>query len=72
MATAALDFGTGEEEPMAVPPNRFWTFTEGRAMFELGAFYASRMVLSNLPIPTPAQHANTTSTANIPSNNMEP
>jgi pimeloyl-ACP methyl ester carboxylesterase len=49
MASAALEFGTTEEEPMASPPNRFWTFAEGRAMFELGAFYASRMLLSNLP-----------------------
>ena len=33
---------------MASPPNRFWTFAEGRAMFELGAFYASRLMLRNL------------------------
>ena len=30
-------------------PNRFWTFTEGRAMFELGAFYATRPLLRTLP-----------------------
>ena len=48
MATAALELGTEKEAPMASPPNRFWTFAEGRAMFELGAFYASRPMLSNL------------------------
>ena len=26
--------------PPAQPPSRFWTYTEGRAMFELAAFYA--------------------------------
>lgn len=31
------------------PPHRFWTFTEGRAMFELGLFYASRHLLTGLP-----------------------
>ena len=49
MATAAFDIGTQGDETMASPPNRFWTFAEGRAMFELGAFYASRLMLSNLP-----------------------
>ena len=39
----------GQELPTAVPPNRFWTFTEGRAFFELGAFYAARPFLSGLP-----------------------
>lgn len=39
----------GRELPAAVPPNRFWTFTEGRALFELGAFYAARPFLSALP-----------------------
>ncbi len=39
----------GDELPAAVPPNRFWTFTEGRAFFELGAFYAMRPLLSSLP-----------------------
>ncbi|MEO1490182.1 MAG: alpha/beta fold hydrolase [Pseudomonadota bacterium] len=31
------------------PPNRFWTFTEGRAMFELASFYALRGALTTLP-----------------------
>ncbi|MEE4155119.1 MAG: alpha/beta fold hydrolase [Erythrobacter sp.] len=31
------------------PPNRFWTFTEGRAMLELASFYAMRPALSALP-----------------------
>lgn len=30
-------------------PNRFWTWSEGRAMFEVAAFYASMPVLSMLP-----------------------
>lgn len=49
MASAAMDFSTPDDVPAATPPNRFWTFAEGRAMFELGAFYASRMMLSGLP-----------------------
>ena len=40
---------SGNELPAAVPPNRFWTLTEGRAFFELGAFYATRPFLSGLP-----------------------
>lgn len=39
----------GQELPAAVPPNRFWTFTEGRAFLELGAFYAMRPFLAQLP-----------------------
>ena len=39
----------GRELPAAVPPNRFWTLTEGRAFFELGAFVAMRPLLGNLP-----------------------
>lgn len=31
------------------PPSRFWTFSEGRAMFELAAFYATMPALSMLP-----------------------
>ncbi|MEM6494895.1 MAG: alpha/beta hydrolase, partial [Pseudomonadota bacterium] len=31
------------------PPNRFLTFSEGRAMFELAAFYASRPFMTGLP-----------------------
>ncbi|MFL0357134.1 esterase/lipase family protein [Erythrobacter sp. GH1-10] len=38
----------GHDLPAAVPPNRFWTFAEGRAFFELGAFYAMRPLLSGL------------------------
>ncbi|MEM8725256.1 MAG: alpha/beta hydrolase [Pseudomonadota bacterium] len=49
MASAAMDFSTSTDTPAAKPPNRFWTFAEGRAMFELGAFYASRPMLSMLP-----------------------
>ena len=49
MATAAWDVDMSEETHIARPPNRFWTFTEGRALFELGAFYASRPILSQLP-----------------------
>ncbi|MEM6266336.1 MAG: alpha/beta hydrolase [Pseudomonadota bacterium] len=33
----------------AVPPNRIWTLTEGRALFELGSFYAVRHMLTMLP-----------------------
>jgi len=33
---------------VARPPNRFWTFTEGRAVFEFGAFYAARPMLASL------------------------
>jgi len=49
MASAAMEFGPSNEERAPSPPNRFWTFAEGRAMFELGAFYASRMMLAGLP-----------------------
>ncbi|MBV7259494.1 alpha/beta fold hydrolase [Erythrobacter crassostreae] len=38
----------GVELPAAVPPNRFWTLAEGRAFFELGAFYATSPFLMNL------------------------
>lgn len=31
------------------PPSRFWTYSEGRAMFELAAFYAMMPALSMLP-----------------------
>jgi pimeloyl-ACP methyl ester carboxylesterase len=34
---------------MARPPSLFWTFTEGRAIFELGAFGLLRKPLRNLP-----------------------
>ncbi len=38
-----------EFERVARPPHRLWTLAEGRAMFELGAFYMSRPLLGNLP-----------------------
>ncbi|MCZ8369973.1 MAG: alpha/beta fold hydrolase [Porphyrobacter sp.] len=38
-----------EFDQAARPPHRFWTFAEGRAFFELGAFYMSRPFLSTLP-----------------------
>ena len=31
------------------PPNRIWTLSEGRAMFELASFYAARPFMSGLP-----------------------
>lgn len=37
-----------EFDKVARPPHRFWTLAEGRAMFELGAFYMSRPFLSTL------------------------
>ncbi|MEP3050479.1 MAG: alpha/beta fold hydrolase [Erythrobacter sp.] len=37
------------ERPGARPPHPFWTLAEGRALFELGAFYASRPLLRSLP-----------------------
>ncbi len=33
----------------ARPPNRIWTLAEGRAVFELGAFFMARPLLSHLP-----------------------
>ena len=33
----------------ARPPHRIWTLAEGRALFELGAFFAARPWLSTLP-----------------------
>jgi len=33
----------------ARPPNPFWTLTEGRAIFELGSFYALRVAMRRLP-----------------------
>ena len=38
-----------EFDQAARPPHRFWTLVEGRAFFELGAFYMSRPFLSTLP-----------------------
>ena len=49
MATlAARTGGRSSARPIA-PPNRLWTYVEGRAMFELAAFYASMPMLSMLP-----------------------
>ncbi|QDH35759.1 alpha/beta hydrolase [Porphyrobacter sp. YT40] len=47
MATAAATDTFRETPPR--PPNRIWTLTEGRAIFELGAFFMSRPLLSHLP-----------------------
>ena len=47
MASAALPHTPPVSE--AVPPNRFWTLTEGRALLELGSFYALRPLLKTLP-----------------------
>ena len=47
MASQALS--QAELEPAARPPSRIWTLFEGRAMFELGAFYMTRPMLSHLP-----------------------
>jgi pimeloyl-ACP methyl ester carboxylesterase len=48
-ATLAAPRKSAEFQPVAKPPHRFWTLVEGRAMFELGAFYMSRPFLSALP-----------------------
>ena len=50
IAPGAEGMGSPPASPQKVRgPNRFWTFTEGRAMFELGAFYATRPLLRTLP-----------------------
>lgn len=50
MASLAPNIHVGVNElPAAVPPHRFWTFAEGRAFFELGAFYAASPFLLSLP-----------------------
>lgn len=46
MATMAASHA--EPGRAARPPHRLWTLAEGRAMFELGAFYMSRPFLSGL------------------------
>lgn len=38
-----------ESEVGARPPSRFWALVEGRAFLELGAFYMTRPMLSQLP-----------------------
>jgi pimeloyl-ACP methyl ester carboxylesterase len=47
MATAAM--APTQSDHAARPPHRFWTLAEGRALFELGAFYMSRPFLGTLP-----------------------
>jgi pimeloyl-ACP methyl ester carboxylesterase len=50
IAPTAAEFArSGSAAFEATPPNRFWTFAEGRAMFELGSFYAARSILGKLP-----------------------
>lgn len=39
----------GAPTKLPKPPHRFWTMSEGRAMFELGAFYAMRPLMAALP-----------------------
>lgn len=46
---AAAASALAQTERSARPPNRIWTLAEGRAVFELGAFYMSRPLLSHLP-----------------------
>lgn len=46
---AASAAASAQFEPAARPPSRIWTLAEGRAFFELGAFYAARPFLSHLP-----------------------
>lgn len=47
MATLAMV--EEELDRAARPPSRFWTLAEGRALFELGAFYMMRPWLAQLP-----------------------
>ncbi len=47
MASIPADFMDEEAPPAPRPPNRIWTFAEGRAFFELGALYASMPMLSS-------------------------
>lgn len=52
MASIAPDtrgYAAPRARPAMRPPSRIWTMSEGRAMFELAAFYASRPMLSMLP-----------------------
>ncbi len=47
-----VNSGTGNRRiPIAdaTPPNRFWTFSEGRALLEFASFYVTRPLLSTLP-----------------------
>jgi pimeloyl-ACP methyl ester carboxylesterase len=47
MASAA--FKPTARPDVAEPPHRFWTLIEGRAMVELGLFYAARPLMATLP-----------------------
>jgi hypothetical protein len=47
MATSAL--AATQFAPAPRPPSGIWTLVEGRAVFELGAFYMTRPLLSHLP-----------------------
>ena len=50
MASVAFDYEPNTAKPRdAEPPHAFWTLVEGRAMLELGLFYASRPMLASLP-----------------------
>jgi pimeloyl-ACP methyl ester carboxylesterase len=50
MASAAIDTGPNmAASHEAEPPHRFWTLVEGRAMMELGLFYAARPLFASLP-----------------------
>jgi pimeloyl-ACP methyl ester carboxylesterase len=49
MASIAMSAADAQDEPTARPPHPFWALSEGRAFFELGAFYASRLWLATLP-----------------------
>jgi len=48
-APTASDFDADAQSHGVSGPNRIFTLTEGRAMFELGAFYALRPLLGTLP-----------------------
>ncbi|MFO6445921.1 lipase family alpha/beta hydrolase [Erythrobacter sp. NE805] len=48
-ASASAAARTRLEAETARPPNRIWTLAEGRALFELGAFYMSQPLLAQLP-----------------------
>ncbi len=49
IAPNASDFDADTEAHTVSGPRRIWTLSEGRAMFELGAFYAMRPLLGTLP-----------------------
>jgi pimeloyl-ACP methyl ester carboxylesterase len=50
MASAALNSRRSSAAPReASPPHGFWTLIEGRAMVELGLFYAARPLMASLP-----------------------